>query len=84
MIYKFLVKTHDISKLKFIDFEEMSLILELSFKPTQIEICENYIACMNTSSLHLFTISQAQEIVDTKKRTNEFSYCKLFLISNLT
>lgn len=77
MIYRFHVRTHDISKLRFIDFEELSLILELSFKPTQIQICENYIACMDNSNLHLFTITQAQEFIENKKqRTNEYIYCK--------
>lgn len=60
-ICTFQVKTHDISKLKFIDFEELPILIELSFVPTQIDICENYIAYMNKNSLHLFRINNSNK-----------------------
>lgn len=56
MIYNFVVKVHDISKLRFIDFEEVSLQVELSFLPSEMTFCENYIACMNHDHMHMFKI----------------------------
>lgn len=63
-VYAFEVKTHDISKLKFIDFEEMGLQIDLCFYPTQIAINENYIACSSNDVLHLFrVVSETKESV---------------------
>ncbi|KAI4454775.1 hermansky-pudlak syndrome 3 protein [Holotrichia oblita] len=55
-MYTFGVKTHDISKLKFIDFEEAPLSVDLSFYPRDIAICENYIACSSNDTLHMFRV----------------------------
>ncbi|XP_018568137.1 uncharacterized protein LOC108908554 [Anoplophora glabripennis] len=68
-LYAFQVRTHDISKLKFIDFEELPLMIEVSFNPTQVALCENYIACINRDSMHLFKISQ----FNSRESTNESS-----------
>lgn len=75
-LYTFQVKTHDISKLKFIDFEELPLLIELSFNPTQVAFCENYIACMNKDSMHLFKISQtvARESANETNTNNDNEY----------
>lgn len=56
-MHSFKIKVHDISKLKFIDFEELPLAIDLCFIPRQIDICENYIAAMNKDSMHMFRIS---------------------------
>lgn len=55
-IYKLKVKTHDISRMKFIDFDDTGIRIELSFEPIKIEMCENYIAAMNKDNMHLFKI----------------------------
>ncbi|XP_025834263.1 Hermansky-Pudlak syndrome 3 protein isoform X2 [Agrilus planipennis] len=52
----FHIKTHDISKLKFIDFEECPIQIELNFIPNEIAICENYIAYISRQSVHMFKI----------------------------
>ncbi|KAJ8917277.1 hypothetical protein NQ315_002294 [Exocentrus adspersus] len=66
-VYAFQVRTHDISKLKFIDFKELPLSIELAFAPIQVEFCENYIACINKDSMHLFKILQS----NSKESTND-------------
>lgn len=53
----FKIKVHDISKLKFIDFEELPITIELCFIPRQIDICENYIVAMSKDTLHMFRIT---------------------------
>ncbi|KAG5889875.1 hypothetical protein JTB14_018922 [Gonioctena quinquepunctata] len=67
-IYTFHIKTHDISKMRFVDFEELPLFIELSFCPFHVAFCENYIACMNRDSLYLFKI-----IESTRKDNGEIN-----------
>lgn len=55
-VYGLHVKSHDISKMRFIDFEEVPITIELAFSPSAIDICENYIAAMNCDSMHLFKV----------------------------
>ncbi|KAK5638906.1 hypothetical protein RI129_013201 [Pyrocoelia pectoralis] len=56
IIYGFHIKTHDISKLRFVDFEELPLHIEMSFIPLKIKMCENYIACLNKNNIHMFKV----------------------------
>ncbi|XP_072381233.1 uncharacterized protein [Diabrotica undecimpunctata] len=58
-IYSFKIKTHDISKMRFVDFEELPLLIELSFAPYHVAFCENYIACMSKDTFHLFKVYEA-------------------------
>ncbi|CAG9815124.1 unnamed protein product [Phaedon cochleariae] len=67
-IYKFLIKTHDISKMRFIDFEELPLLIDIPFIPLHVSFCENYIACMNKESVLLFKISEV-----SRKDNNDFN-----------
>ncbi|XP_017770886.1 PREDICTED: Hermansky-Pudlak syndrome 3 protein homolog isoform X2 [Nicrophorus vespilloides] len=55
-VYKYVVRTHDISKLKFIDFEDAQFGFQLSFAPSHMAIAENYVACLNDNSMLLFRI----------------------------
>lgn len=55
VLYKFCVRTHDISKLKFIDFEE-SLTFEVSFCPSTISLCENLVSCLSKENFHVFKV----------------------------
>lgn len=68
-IYKFKVKTHDISKMKFIDFDDIGLDIELTFDPTKIEMCENYIAAMNKDNMHLFKLCKRSSRDSSSKKT---------------
>ncbi|KAJ8939346.1 hypothetical protein NQ318_005707 [Aromia moschata] len=72
-VYKFQVKSHDISKLRFVDFEELPLLIEVPFAPMQIAICENYIACISEDCMHLFKIllNSNSGPIDYKKLLSE-------------
>lgn len=54
--------------MRFIDFEELPLLIELCFNPLQVLMCENYIACMNKDTVHLFKILE-----NDKKENNEMN-----------
>ncbi|CAG9770856.1 unnamed protein product [Ceutorhynchus assimilis] len=64
-IYKFQIRTHDISKLKFVDFDEMSIMIELSFLPFEIQMCENYLAAVGRDTMHMFRILFTNEASET-------------------
>lgn len=76
-VYKFQVKTHDISRMRFIDFEEMGFCLEVAFFPQQMAVCENYVACMNRDSMHLFKLvyGDGREVGATGEQDFSFA-CK--------
>lgn len=69
-IYSFQIKTHDISKMRFVDFEELPILIELSFNPYQVSFCENYIACMSKGAFYLFRISES-----VKRENSELNLC---------
>lgn len=70
------MKVHDISKLRFIDFEEAPLQIELSFLPNEISFCENYIACMNNDHMHMFKVVPATNpVVETSgEDSDDFNF----------
>lgn len=47
--------------MKFIDFEEVPLLIELAFSPINISVVENYIAYNNKDSMHLFKITECMK-----------------------
>lgn len=47
--------------MKFIDFEEIPILIELAFSPIHIYLCENYIAYHNKDSMHLFKIMECKK-----------------------
>ncbi|KAK4878889.1 hypothetical protein RN001_011395 [Aquatica leii] len=67
VIYGFQVKVHDISKLRFLDFEELPLCIEISFVPLKVMICENYIVCLNKDNVHMFKIVWKQNVSEKTK-----------------
>lgn len=83
-IYKFQIRTHDISKLKFIDFDEMSIMIELTFLPFEIQMCENYVAAVGRDTMHMFRILTTNEVSETHtgmKRGNteqDFSFLCMY------
>lgn len=58
-IYTFETQVHDISKIHFIDFKQISVDLHISFTPKQHQIVENMIAAINEEYVHVFTIKSA-------------------------
>ncbi|XP_042207790.1 Hermansky-Pudlak syndrome 3 protein-like isoform X2 [Homarus americanus] len=55
-VFKFCQKTHDMSKLKFIDFEEL-LELDMSFIVKEVDISEDLIGCVSESEAHIFQVT---------------------------
>lgn len=43
----------------FIDFNQLQMRLTLSFEPTMLEFSENYVACANTNSFHVFKLTKS-------------------------
>lgn len=70
-IYKFVTSTHDISKINFIDFEQLSVELQLSFAPLRMQIIEDMIAVQNDEFLHVFKIKSVVPIINLSDK--EFS-----------
>ncbi|XP_069678464.1 BLOC-2 complex member HPS3 isoform X2 [Periplaneta americana] len=56
MLYHFHMRTHDISRLRFIDFEESGVCVELSFSPSWLSVAEDIIACMAQEYVHVFRL----------------------------
>jgi hypothetical protein len=56
MLYHFRVCTHDVSRLRFIDFDESGVYVELSLAPSSLYLAEDIIACMTEESLHVFRL----------------------------
>ncbi|XP_060533460.1 uncharacterized protein LOC132706255 isoform X2 [Cylas formicarius] len=73
-LYRFHIRTHDISKLRFVDFEELPFLIELGFSPFEICICENYVAVVAKDAMHMFKIVAS---------TVAESYCENSVDSNI-
>lgn len=70
-IYKFVTLIHDISKVNFIDFEQMTMDLLLSFIPMRMQIIEDMIAVQNDEFLHVFKIKSVVPTINISDK--EFS-----------
>ncbi|KAK4302345.1 hypothetical protein Pmani_025562 [Petrolisthes manimaculis] len=55
-IFRFCQKTHDISKIKFIDFEEF-MELDMSFIVKEVAVSEDLIGCVSESEAHIFQVT---------------------------
>lgn len=83
------MRTHDISKLKFVDFEEMTFVIELGFSPFEIQICENYVAAVGRDTMHLFRIlvgndAEGQSEMKREGTMQDFSFlCEFFCLKTL-
>ncbi|KAK6641856.1 hypothetical protein RUM44_013574 [Polyplax serrata] len=58
-IYLFVTQTHDISKIHFIDFKQLTFDLHISFKPKRHQIVEDMVAVQNDEFVHVFRIKSA-------------------------
>ncbi|KAF5284703.1 hypothetical protein FQR65_LT13439 [Abscondita terminalis] len=74
VIYGFQVKVHDISKLRFLDFEELPLYVEVSFVPLKVMMCENYVVCLNKDNVHMFKILSKQ---NQPEKTKDSERCDI-------
>lgn len=70
-IYKFVTSIHDISKINFIDFEPLSVELQLSFTPIRMQIIEDMIAVQNDEFLHVFKMKSVVPTINLSDK--EFS-----------
>uniref|UniRef100_A0A1B6CI50 BLOC-2 complex member HPS3 N-terminal domain-containing protein n=1 Tax=Clastoptera arizonana TaxID=38151 RepID=A0A1B6CI50_9HEMI len=57
-LFQLVSRTHDISRLKFLDFELWPVTLELSFSPLYLAMVEDVVAAMDNQSLHVFRINK--------------------------
>lgn len=71
MLYHFRVCTHDVSRLRFIDFEESGVYVELSFSPSSLSLAEDIIACMAEESVHVFRLGPGAETEDRRQGTQD-------------
>lgn len=58
-LFQLVTKTHDISKVKFLDFELWPITLELSFIPSKIHMVEDIISVMNNRTIQVFRINKS-------------------------
>lgn len=58
-MFQLVSKTHDISKVKFLDFELWPITLELSFVPSKIQMVEDIISVTNTRTIQVFRINKS-------------------------
>ncbi|CAH0548559.1 unnamed protein product [Brassicogethes aeneus] len=76
-LYNFKVRTHDISKLRFIDFEEAPILIQLSFIPLVVNFCENYISCMSKDTFYLCRIfNSTQKDANNEQNIHENDFIK--------
>lgn len=54
-VFKFFLKTHDMSKMKFVDFEEM-IEIDTAFVLTEVAIAEDIIGCLSDTESHVFQV----------------------------
>lgn len=61
-LFQLVSRTHDISRLRFLDFELWPVTLELSFAPLHLAIVEDVVAAMDLESLHVFRINKGDDL----------------------
>ena len=71
-IFKYILKTHDISKQKFMDFDEM-LELDLAFVVKEVAISEDLIGCVSETEAHVFQLIINAELLksDSEEKVEE-------------
>jgi hypothetical protein len=71
MLYHFHLRTHDISRLRFIDFEESGVCVELSLCPSSLSLAEDIIMCMSEEFVHVFRLGPLAQGGDQWQETDE-------------
>ncbi|CAL4066395.1 unnamed protein product, partial [Meganyctiphanes norvegica] len=75
-IFRFCHKTHDISKHRFIDFEEI-MELDMSFIVKEVSISEDIIGCVSESEVHVFQLALNSTIVKSSSSSEEREVLKV-------
>ncbi|XP_013784505.1 Hermansky-Pudlak syndrome 3 protein-like [Limulus polyphemus] len=75
-IYSFRPKVHDVSKLKFSDFD-LLMDLEINFAPKEVAICEDIIAAMSPSQVQVLKVlldkdEQSYQLEHTSQEVPDF------------
>ncbi|XP_021913117.1 Hermansky-Pudlak syndrome 3 protein isoform X3 [Zootermopsis nevadensis] len=70
-LYHFRVCTRDISRLRFIDFEESGVFVDLSFSPTSLSLAEDIIACMADKYVHVFRLGPGAKTADQSQESTD-------------
>ena len=65
VIYKYSLKTQEVSRTKFIDFED-SIHIFHNFIPKEISLIEDVIGCLNNVEVHVFKV----KLVDANDEKN--------------
>jgi hypothetical protein len=71
MLYSFHICTHDISRLRFIDFEESGVCVELSLCPSSVSLAEDIIMCMAEEFVHVFRLGPRAQGGDQQQESEE-------------
>jgi len=71
MLYHFHLRTHDISRLRFIDFEESGVYVELSLCPSSLSLAEDIIMCMSEEFVHVFRLGPPVQGGDQWQESDE-------------
>ena len=71
MLYHFHLRTHDISRLRFIDFEESGVCVELSLCPSSLSLAEDIIMCMSEEFVHVFRLGPPAQGGDQWQESDE-------------
>uniref|UniRef100_A0A0P4VX76 Uncharacterized protein n=1 Tax=Scylla olivacea TaxID=85551 RepID=A0A0P4VX76_SCYOL len=69
-IFRFCEKTHDLSKVKFIDFEEY-MELDMSFIVKEVAMSEDLIGCISESEAHIFQITINSQLLKANSEEKE-------------
>ncbi|XP_063220161.1 BLOC-2 complex member HPS3 [Bacillus rossius redtenbacheri] len=71
MMFNFCVRTHDISHLKFIDFEESCTNFTINFVPMKLALCNNIVVAMGKECLHVFQVGGPKQEVKHVQKTKK-------------
>ena len=84
MLYHFHLRTHDISRLRFIDFEESGVYVELSLCPSSLSLAEDIIMCMSEEFVHVFRLGPPVQGGDQWQESDEQQHmdceCQHFVV----
>jgi hypothetical protein len=71
MLYHFHLRTHDISRLRVIDFEESGVYVELSLCPSSLSLAEDIIMCMAEEFVHVFRLGPPAQGGDQRHKSDQ-------------
>ena len=78
VIYKYVVKLHEPSKVKYVDFEDCIHIFHKFGIPKQIVLCEDVVGCLSNTQVHVFKI----RIIDCSQDERNRRSISLYSVSS--